>query len=465
MHIRRIATGFLAVGLGIVMSALPVAAAQVSDHADLSLLPRPRRLVDTQPGSGYQGAGQPLRGLTDPRCYQVAGQVGVPADAVGVIANVTAVGFSVNGWITLFAAGDAIPDTSNLNFDTDQYAVANMAMVRLGSGGGLCAVGQPGTHLILDVIGYLRGEPVSAGLTCPTASTLDTLLSCVLDQSGMRDRSGGYVVPSAAERADFRLAARALLRGTCSNDALGATLARVYRVRAFTDVSTNRQYCVLMEVGDVDANGRVDKGWGTFIVDNNATRELNIAVAHPFDDARTQDEGLAIFRDTTSRSFLLAGARRDLGEQRTCPGEDACAASDVAHNTDTMFYAVTEELADFYGATDWTQLQFHGNRSCPETDIHLSYGIRSPRSATDKLSMLETQLLQHHPDWLVTAFGEPGERCALDGTTNVEGQLLNDGAPDSQRRFLHIEQYMDDQRTDRRDANNWTPVIVSTFSP
>jgi hypothetical protein len=124
-----------------------------SAASDITLLPQPRRLVDTQPGSGYPGAGQPLRGLTDPRCYQVAGQVGVPDDAVGVVANLTAVGHSVNGWITLFPAGGAIPDTSNLNFDTDQYAVANLAMVPLGNSGQLCAVGQAGTHLLLDVIG------------------------------------------------------------------------------------------------------------------------------------------------------------------------------------------------------------------------------------------------------------------------------------------------------------------------
>jgi hypothetical protein len=207
-----------------------------------------------------------------------------------------------------------------------------------------------------------------------------------------------------------------------------------------------------MEVGDVDGNGKVDKGWGTFIVDNAAARELNIAIAHPLDDSRTQDEGLAIFKATNSRTFLLAGARRDLGPMRPCPGDPSCPASDVAHNTDTMFHVVTEELAAFYGASDWTQLQFHGNQTCPETDIHLSYGVAGPFSSSDKLTVLQTQLLQHHPDWIVTAFGKPGDQCALDGTTNVEGRFLNEGT--SARRFVHIEQYMDNVRTDRRDANN-----------
>jgi hypothetical protein len=60
-------------------------------------------------------------------------------------------------------------------------------------------------------------------------------------------------------------------------------------------------------------------------------------------------------------------------------------------------------------------------------------------------------------------FGEPGEQCELDGTTNVEGRFLNAAAPASQRRFIHIEQYMDDERTDRRDASNWIPVIADAF--
>jgi hypothetical protein len=374
----------------------------------------------------------------------------------------------VDGWITLFPAGGAIPDTSNLNFDTDQYAVANLAMVPLGDSGQVCAVGQAGTDLLLDVVGYLAPEPAAppAGLTCPAASSLESLMTCIIDQSGMRDRTGVYVIPSDAERADFGLAVRAMLGGACADIVLGGTLTGRYRIRSLTDATTGKRYCVLMEVGDADGNGKIDKGWGTLIVDPVATRELNIAVAHPFDDARTQDEGLAIFTQTSSRSFLLAGSRRDLGGQRSCTGEDAqdaCAASDVAHNADTMFFVVTQELAAFYGARDWTQLQFHGNRSCPATDVHMSYGLRLPLTGTDKLSVLKQQLLRHHSDWVVTLFGEPGTPCGLNGTTNVEGDLLNAGPATPQRRFIHIEQYMDEQRTDRRDARNWVPVILDAF--
>src|SRR5215207_6019862 len=115
-----------------------------SERADLRVLPQPRRLVDTQPGSGYQGQGQPLTGLTDPVCFQIAGEVGIPDNATAVMANLTALRYAENGWITVFPAGASIPDTSNLNFDTDQYAVANLILVPIGDIGQVCAIGQSG---------------------------------------------------------------------------------------------------------------------------------------------------------------------------------------------------------------------------------------------------------------------------------------------------------------------------------
>jgi hypothetical protein len=132
-----------------------------SSNNATKLLPQPKRIVDTQPGSTYQGEGQPLLGLAHPLCYQVGGLAGVPADATGVLANLTVVGHSTDGWLTVFPYGNAIPDTSSLNFDTAEYAIANMAVSPLGADGQLCAVAQPSTHLIIDVFGYVRGPTIA----------------------------------------------------------------------------------------------------------------------------------------------------------------------------------------------------------------------------------------------------------------------------------------------------------------
>lgn len=46
------------------------------------------------------------------------------------------------------------------------------------------------------------------------------------------------------------------------------------QVRAFIDSENGRGYCLFMEVLDANNDGKVDRGWGTFIVDPNAVREL-----------------------------------------------------------------------------------------------------------------------------------------------------------------------------------------------
>ncbi len=122
----------------------------------LSLLGQPARLVDTRASSGYQGAGQPMQGYNNPRCYTLAGQGGIPGDAAGVIANVTAVGpFSDQGWLTAWPAWQPHPATSNLNYTPGQFAIANTSIIRLG-GGQACVDGFPGTNVVVDAVGFLR---------------------------------------------------------------------------------------------------------------------------------------------------------------------------------------------------------------------------------------------------------------------------------------------------------------------
>jgi hypothetical protein len=117
--------------------------------ADLQLLSQPQRLVDTRLLGGPAPAGST-------QCYTVASQVGVPANASGVILNVTSVGAADFGWLTLFPAGQGVPTTSTLNFDPRTQAIANNAIVRVGSGGQVCVnVGHGSSHVILDIAGFL----------------------------------------------------------------------------------------------------------------------------------------------------------------------------------------------------------------------------------------------------------------------------------------------------------------------
>lgn len=130
----------------------------VVDASVLPLLASPQRLVDTRPGFGLQGAGEPLRGYRaeDARCFTVAGLAGIPSSASGVLLNLTVVGHPTDGWLTVYPAGQGVPSTSNLNFATAEYAIANAALVRVGANGQVCATGAAGTNLILDAVGYVN---------------------------------------------------------------------------------------------------------------------------------------------------------------------------------------------------------------------------------------------------------------------------------------------------------------------
>jgi hypothetical protein len=127
--------------------------------ARMPLLPQPQRLADTRMVGGPLSTGTT-------RCFVVAGQAGIPADAVGVLLNVTGVDYNERGWLTLYPAGQAVPATSTLNVSPGMYATANGAIARIGDGGQVCVSfgtinSAPGSsNVVLDVTGYLTSASV-----------------------------------------------------------------------------------------------------------------------------------------------------------------------------------------------------------------------------------------------------------------------------------------------------------------
>jgi hypothetical protein len=120
----------------------------------VQLLAQPQRLVDSRTSGGAIASGTS-------RCFDIAGQGGIPSDAAAVALNVTAVGYAAPGWLTVYPAGQPVPATSTLNFDTAEYAMANGAIVRVNDGQVCVNVGTVGdapgaSQVILDVVGYLR---------------------------------------------------------------------------------------------------------------------------------------------------------------------------------------------------------------------------------------------------------------------------------------------------------------------
>jgi hypothetical protein len=112
----------------------------------------PQRFLDTRPEAGHatMANGQTVTA-------QITGRAGIPSDAVGVVANVTATNTTVPGFLTVFP--DALPQplTSSLNFVGGEPGVPNLVMSKL-SGAGTVGIYNfsPGgtTDAIADVVGW-----------------------------------------------------------------------------------------------------------------------------------------------------------------------------------------------------------------------------------------------------------------------------------------------------------------------
>jgi carboxypeptidase T len=144
----------------------------------------PGRVLDSRIGLGATRFTSKVK-----QSFAVAGLFGVPADAVGVTGNVTIVGQTQAGYVTVAPSltADALPSTSTINFPVGDIR-ANGITVSLGPGGKLDAVyaAEDDTSMIdviFDVTGYFAndppGGPYHASATVVVASA-DSLAEAVV---------------------------------------------------------------------------------------------------------------------------------------------------------------------------------------------------------------------------------------------------------------------------------------------
>ncbi len=90
---------------------------------------------------------------------QVGGTAAVPSAATAVVANLTAVGPTGPGFLTVYPSGSAQPTISDVNFPASVPAVPNLTVVSLPSSGSVVIYnGSSGTvNVLLDVVGYFTG--------------------------------------------------------------------------------------------------------------------------------------------------------------------------------------------------------------------------------------------------------------------------------------------------------------------
>jgi len=133
----------------------------------------PSRLLDTRSGSDLVRAGRVVPG--SPLSVGMLGVGGVPSlsDVGGMSLNVTVVGASAPGFLTVFACGGAVPGVSSVNFGAGE-AVANAVIVPPGVDGRVCFDTSIPVQVIADINGWFaqgRGfNPVAAARLFDTRS-------------------------------------------------------------------------------------------------------------------------------------------------------------------------------------------------------------------------------------------------------------------------------------------------------
>jgi hypothetical protein len=123
---------------------------------DYRPLASPARLLDTRPGfttadGAFQGTGRRAAGST--LVLDVAGRVGIPADAATVALNLTSTGSLRNGFATAFDCEGPRPNASSLNFRTG-VSGANEIVAGVSDDGTVCIYTHVETHLVVDVSGW-----------------------------------------------------------------------------------------------------------------------------------------------------------------------------------------------------------------------------------------------------------------------------------------------------------------------
>lgn len=134
----------------------------------------------------------------------VTGQGGVPADASSVLAvaaNITVTAPTVQGFLTAYPAGEAVPTSSNVNFRAGQ-TVPNLAVLRPGAGGrvgiALQGVGAGTAEVIIDVFGYWLTDTASAR----GARLVATAPGRIFDSRPSATLGAGSTVPLTIRGAD-----------------------------------------------------------------------------------------------------------------------------------------------------------------------------------------------------------------------------------------------------------------------
>ncbi|HEY5873774.1 MAG TPA: serine hydrolase domain-containing protein, partial [Ilumatobacteraceae bacterium] len=119
----------------------------------------PTRLLDTRDGTGGRTGALELGGSFD---LQVTGRAGIPTGASAAVLAVTATEANAAGFVSVWPSGMPKPFVATLNVPGAGATVTNLALAPIGAGGRVSLFSQTGTHLVVDVVGWMSGAGAAA---------------------------------------------------------------------------------------------------------------------------------------------------------------------------------------------------------------------------------------------------------------------------------------------------------------
>ena len=336
----------------------------------------------------------------------------------------------------------------------------------LGEPRGLAARNHLRISLAVAAV-FCVAVPVRAALV-QMSGDLATSLNLIAIPGG---ESEDFDAPETAEIAPWRDAVGLLINGeyaACASlaDPLGYDLVEYF------DTTSENTFYVLLER---KSGGVPLRGLGTYVVNPNWHRDLNIQAPHPRRDTNTRAESVDMFLQLGAAVLQFAGTHRCANSAcSTCSGStevcggcngDSFFESDSAHFVDSFFQAASSEFAEQISAL--VSVSLHGFGPCdPLSDtsfVIISNGTGfavADSLATDIAEEYNIRLAPVYSDELAgSCNAKPGEPevawpCKGDppcGTTNVQGRAINGSleacstsvsiAPLPER-FIHVEQQL-----------------------
>lgn len=178
-----------AAGATALAGVLPTGVAHGLDAGASRFVPLPKavRVADTREPEKY-----PVTVLGEKRIrIPLRGRHGVSKTASAAVVTVTGVNGAVGNYVSVFPSGAKVPFVSNLNMLRPGEVTANLATVKIGSGGAIDVLSLAPCFMIVDVLGYY--EPVSGATKPGRFISLPAALRAIDTRELPGRFPGGYV--------------------------------------------------------------------------------------------------------------------------------------------------------------------------------------------------------------------------------------------------------------------------------